>query len=240
MPEYASNSKGNAALTTGIIGTALGGINALGGLGALGGLFGNKQQAAPVPPPPPVFGPYGPFPPEPGDRPVTRYEMGLWQRINEQGDAMNLQRMNLLNDMSNQKVDYVEKLSGQKIDSNAILVNQKIDLLQDISRKNDELVLLASQKYTDQAKDSLQQQISAQAVFNAEQSATMRCLNQQIQDMKAIGRELTQVVVPNRNVSPGWGPAYVGPMPVQYVPVPITGSTGGTDAATTTTPTTGG
>ena len=36
MPEYASNAKGNAALTTGIIGTALGGINALGGLGAIG------------------------------------------------------------------------------------------------------------------------------------------------------------------------------------------------------------
>ena len=233
MPEYASNAKGNAALTTGIIGTALGGINAIGGLGALGGLFGNnrQQQAAPVPPPPP----FAPFPPEPGDRPVTRYEMGLWQRINEQGDAMNRQRMDLLNDMSNQKVDYVEKLSTQKVDSNALLINQKVDLLHDITRKNDELVLLASQKYTDQAKDGLQQQISAQAVYNAEQTATMRCLNQQIQDLKSI----TQLVVPNRNVSPGWGPAFVGPMPVQYVPVPITGSTGGTEA-TTTTPTTGG
>lgn len=235
MPEYASNAKGNAALTTGIIGTALGGINAIGGLGALGGLFGNnrQQQAAPVPPPPP----FGAFSPEPGDRPVTRYEMGLWQRINEQGDAMNRQRMDLLNDMSNQKVDYVEKLSNQKVDSNALLINQKVDLLHDLTRKNDELVLLASQKYTDQAKDGLQQQISAQAVYNAEQTATMRCLNQQIQDLKSI----TQLVVPNRNVSPGWGPAFVGPMPVQYVPVPITGSgtSGGTDAATTT-PTTGG
>lgn len=235
MPEYASNSKGNAALTTGIIGTALGGINALGGIGALSGIFGGNRQQAPVQAPPPPFPPFGPFPPEPGDRPVTRYEMGLWQRINEQGDAMNRQRMDLLNDMSNQKVDYVEKLSNQKADSNALLINQKVDLLHDLTRKNDELVLLASQKYTDQAKDSLQQQISAQAVYNAEQTATMRCLNQQIQDLKSI----TQIVVPNRNVSPGWGPAYVGPMPVQYVPVPITGSTGGTDAATTT-PTTGG
>ena len=235
MPEYASNSKGNAALTTGIIGTALGGINALGGIGALSGIFGGNRQQAPVQAPPPPFPPFGPFPLEPGDRPVTRYEMGLWQRINEQGDAMNRQRMDLLNDMSNQKVDYVEKLSNQKADSNALLINQKVDLLHDLTRKNDELVLLASQKYTDQAKDSLQQQISAQAVYNAEQTATMRCLNQQIQDIKSI----TQLVVPNRNVSPGWGPAYVGPMPVQYVPVPITGSTGGTDAATTT-PTTGG
>lgn len=229
MPEYASNGKGNAALTTGIIGTALGGINAIGGLGALGGLFGNNRQPAPPPP-----GPFGPFPPEPGDRPVTRYEMGLWQRINEQGDAMNRQRMDLLNDMSNQKVDYVEKLSNQKADSNALLINQKVDLLHDLTRKNDELVLLASQKYTDQAKDGLQQQISAQAVYNAEQTATMRCLNQQIQDLKSI----TQIVIPNRNVSPGWGPAFVGPMPVQYIPVPITGN-GGTEAATTSTTSSG-
>jgi hypothetical protein len=45
--KYASNSKGNAALTTGIIGTALGGLLALGGGGGLlGGLFGGGGVAA--------------------------------------------------------------------------------------------------------------------------------------------------------------------------------------------------
>lgn len=34
--EYASNGKANAGLATGIIGTALGGLNALGGLGMIG------------------------------------------------------------------------------------------------------------------------------------------------------------------------------------------------------------
>lgn len=46
--KYASNAKGNAALTTGIIGTALGGLLALGGIsngqGLLGGIFGGSNQ----------------------------------------------------------------------------------------------------------------------------------------------------------------------------------------------------
>ena len=49
---YASNGKANAALTTGIIGTALGAINSLGangGLnGVLGGLVGNPAGAASI------------------------------------------------------------------------------------------------------------------------------------------------------------------------------------------------
>ena len=55
--EYTSRGVGNAALATGIIGTTLG---ALDGMGGLAGLFGDRR--------PPL---------DPGDRPVTRYEMGL-------------------------------------------------------------------------------------------------------------------------------------------------------------------
>jgi hypothetical protein len=43
--KFASNAKGNAALTTGIIGTALGGLLALGG-GGIGGLFGGGGAVA--------------------------------------------------------------------------------------------------------------------------------------------------------------------------------------------------
>lgn len=53
--EYASKGVGTAALTTGIIGTTLG---ALEGVGGISGLLGNKNMSE-------------------GDRPVTRYEMGL-------------------------------------------------------------------------------------------------------------------------------------------------------------------
>ena len=44
--EFATNAKGNAALTTGIIGTAGVGLGLLNGLGGLGGLFGGAPRAA--------------------------------------------------------------------------------------------------------------------------------------------------------------------------------------------------
>ena len=53
--EYASKGVGTAALTTGIIGTTLG---ALEGVGGISGLLGNRNMSE-------------------GDKPVTRYEMGL-------------------------------------------------------------------------------------------------------------------------------------------------------------------
>lgn len=56
--EYASKAVGTAGLSLGIIGTSLG---ALAGAGGLAGLLGVRP------------GPGG----DPGDRPVTRYEMGL-------------------------------------------------------------------------------------------------------------------------------------------------------------------
>ncbi|MBR0495765.1 MAG: hypothetical protein IJJ71_06295 [Treponema sp.] len=63
--EYASNAKANAALTTGIIGTVLGGIASAGGIGAILGL--GRPNPANMPE---------------DDRPVTRYEMGLIQENN--------------------------------------------------------------------------------------------------------------------------------------------------------------
>lgn len=55
--EYASKAVGTAGLSLGIIGTSLG---ALAGAGGLAGLLGLKPNGG-----------------DPGDRPVTRYEMGL-------------------------------------------------------------------------------------------------------------------------------------------------------------------
>lgn len=42
--EYASHAVGTAGLTTGIIGTSLGALNALGGLGNMAGLFGGNRN----------------------------------------------------------------------------------------------------------------------------------------------------------------------------------------------------
>ena len=69
--EYASNAKANAALTTGIIGTALGGIASAGGIGAILGL-GHQNPANLAE----------------GDRPVTRYEMGLIQENNRKDNEI--------------------------------------------------------------------------------------------------------------------------------------------------------
>lgn len=127
--EYTSRAVGNAALATGIIGTSLG---ALSGAGGLAGLFG--------------FGPR-PLPIDPGDKPVTRYEMGLYKEISE---------------------------------------------------KNDEIVLLKANQYSDNKDDGLQAQISQQAVWNAGATATMGCLAQQIQQLQGI----TKLMIPESNIAP--------------------------------------
>lgn len=72
--EYTSRGVGNAALATGIIGTSLGALSSAGGLA---GIFGLGPKNAPPPPPP-----------DPGDRPVTRYEMGLFKEISEKNDEI--------------------------------------------------------------------------------------------------------------------------------------------------------
>lgn len=61
--EFASKGVGTAGLTTGIIGTGLGALNALGGSGLLGNLLGIGNPAMCCP----------------ENQPVTRYELGLEQ-----------------------------------------------------------------------------------------------------------------------------------------------------------------
>lgn len=72
--EYASNAKANAALTTGIIGTSLGAIASAGGIANILGIkpgVGNNSTSD-------------------GDRPVTRYEMGLIQLSNNKDNEITL------------------------------------------------------------------------------------------------------------------------------------------------------
>ena len=69
--EYASNAKANTGVALGAVGTGLG---VLSGAGGLAGLLGIGPRNAP--------------PPDPGDRPVTRYEMGLFKEISEKNDEI--------------------------------------------------------------------------------------------------------------------------------------------------------
>lgn len=79
--EYTSRGVGNAALATGIIGTTLGAID---GMGGLAGLFGNRR--------PPI---------DPGDRPVTRYEMDLIRDAISKDNEIALLKANKYTDQVN-------------------------------------------------------------------------------------------------------------------------------------------
>lgn len=156
--EYASRGVANAGLTTGIIGTALGAINGAGGLAGILGV-GPKAQST-----------------DPGDRPVTRYEM---------------------------------------------------ELIRESAKKDDEIVLLKANQNTDN-------KLAEVHAYIAGATATTGFMAQQIQQLYSI----TQLVVPNAHVAPGWGPAAVRPFP-PFPPYPPV--TPPTDAAGTTTTTgTGG
>lgn len=89
-----------------------------------------------------------------------------------------------------------------------------------LERENTELrVQLAetrAQAYTDRA-------IAPQLAINAAQQAQLGFASTQIGQLYS----LTQLMVPNRNVAPGWGPAYVGPVPVSETATPASTTTNG-------------
>ena len=145
--EYASKAVGTAGLSLGIIGTSLGAIASAGGIANILGFRPNGQNG------------------DPGDRPVTRYEMGL------------------------------------------------------ISENTQ----LKAQQYTDMRANGLQAQLGQQAVWNATQEGVLRCQAQQLAQLYS----MTQLTIPNGNVSPGWGPVTVIPTPPVVPVVP------GTDVAVT-------
>ena len=144
---YASNAKGNLAVTLGAVGTGLAALRN----GGLDGILGGNT--------------------DPGDRPVTRYEMGL---------------------------------------------------IQESIAKSSEIAQLKAQMYSDNKAAALQAEISAQAVWNATQEGVIRCQAQQLAQLYS----MTQLTIPNRNVSPGWGP-------VDVIPVPVLADAGTAAKATT-------
>ena len=151
-----------------IAGTALGVLDAMGGLS---GLFGGNKNT------------------DPGDKPITRYEMGLFQQINA---------------------------------------------------KDIEISELKSNRYTDAVANGLQQQIGAQAVFNATQNATMGALQGQIAQLQGV----TKLMIPNENLAPGYGRAAVmgvSSLPPYFVPYPLPPVSGTTtpDAASSSSSGTG-
>ena len=137
MAEFASNGKGNAALTTGIIGTSLGGLLTLGN-GLLGGLGRSACCNE--------------------DHFVNRYEM--------------------------EKEKEISRLQME----NSILKSDKYT-----DEKSIELY-----KYVDGRFREFEQAIAQQAVYNATNTSTIACLQNQVACLQG----LTKVVIPTASICP--------------------------------------
>lgn len=110
--------------------------------------------------------------------------------------------------------------------SDNMAVNRyELNLNQEIAAKDARIGLLESQVYVDQkltdvVKDytsqisALQSQISAQAVYNATNTATIGCIQSQIAQLQS----LTKLVVPNTSVCPGWGSVTITPATTTTTP----------------------
>ena len=114
-------------------------------------------------------------------------------------------------------------------------------LFQQINAKDIEISELKSNRYTDAVANGLQQQIGAQAVFNATQNATMGALQGQIAQLQGV----TKLMIPNENLAPGYGRAAVmgvSSLPPYFVPYPlppVSGTTTTPDAASSSSSGTG-
>lgn len=91
-------------------------------------------------------------------------------------------------------------------------------MMAELAKKDQHIALLEADKYTDQKIADLydkmnnrfigvEQQINAQAVWNATQIGTITCIQNQITQLQG----LTKLVVPNTNVAPGWGNVTITP-----------------------------
>lgn len=154
--EYASRAVGNAGLTTGIIGTALGALNGAGGLELLN--LGSRR------------------PRDEGDIPVTRHDMDLYRELSEK--------------------DF--KIAS--LESNNYTDKQIRDLSDKMNAKIDGVAAQMGMRF-----DGVQQQLNAQAVWNATQQGLIGCIQGQVAQLQ----QMTQLVIPNKSVMPGWGPVEI-------------------------------
>ena len=83
----------------------------------------------------------------------------------------------------------------------------EMSLIRDTIAKDSEIAALKGQLYTDNKIAGVQAEISAQAVWNATQEGVIRMQAAQLSQLYG----MTKLVVPNGNVSPGWGPVCVVP-----------------------------
>lgn len=103
-----------------------------------------------------------------------------------------------------------------------------------LSTKDTEIAQLKAERYADSQVKELSFEISnlKQRVAAIEVAEPLReqILQQSINCVANTVNRLVQPMIPNANVAPGWGPAFVSPFP----PAPITQGTTNTPATTST------
>ena len=102
---------------------------------------------------------------------------------------------------------------GRRDDGDIPVTRHAMGLYRELSEKDFKIASLEANKYTDQKIadltaqmnmrfDGVQQQLSAQSVWNATQQGLIGCIQGQVAQLQS----MTQLVIPNRSVMPGWGP----------------------------------
>lgn len=109
-------------------------------------------------------------------------------------------------------------LGGSNNPEDKAVTRYEAGMMAEIAKKDQHIALLEADKYTDQKIADLydkvnnrfigvEQQIGAQAVWNATQTGTLACLQNQIAQLQS----MTRLVIPNGNISPGWGNVTITP-----------------------------
>lgn len=182
--EYASKGVAGAGLGTGIAGLSLGVLNAMGGLAGLGGLLGPRNTAAQsdvltaLLTADMVRG-YGRSGSCGGCEPVTQRELEQAQIIAGKDSEIGLLK--------------ADKYTDQKLtEVTAYLMGQIKDLADEVRKNKDEQTGVNMQ----------------QVAYNATNSATIGCLQNQVAALQG----MTKLVIPNSSVCPGWGEVKVSPV----------------------------
>jgi hypothetical protein len=106
-----------------------------------------------------------------------------------------------------------------------------------LSQKDNEIALLKAQQYSDNKTFALAERVAnlETKVVSIETAAPLRdkILSDSIINLQATLSRIAVPMVPNYALAPGYGPAFVAPMPPPFPPVATT-----VNGGTTTTPTT--
>lgn len=106
-----------------------------------------------------------------------------------------------------------------------------------LSQKDNEIALLKAQQYSDNKTFALAERVSnlEGKVIAIETAAPLRdkILSDSILSLQTQMAEISVRKVPNYALSPGYGPAFVAPMPPPFPPVAVQGGTTATPTTTT-------